>query len=348
MLPASLAIVRVGWPDPHERAKALGLWAGCNGLALALGPVLGGFLIDAFGWRSIFAVAVPLGIAAMVLAPLCVQESSDPKNRRFDAAGQLLGAVALGSLALAGIESHNWPVLGVAALSCAATALVLFIWIERRLGQAALVPLDLFGVAQFRGTIAATAGMTFGMYGVLFLLPLSWQSAGLFSALGAAIALMPMALVFVVVSSFSGRLTRKFGTTAMTSGGEATIGFGLVSIAVTECIASPVFDEIGLVLAGIGMGLATGPLVGAAVGAVSAQRSGSAAALVNVARMVGATLGVALLGALYARAGGGPRGLETAMLLGGGVQLTSALTAWGSQRVRAGEAVACDANVPPS
>src|SRR5581483_6786817 len=112
-LPASLAIIRVVWPDAKERARALGIWAACNGVALAIGPSIGGLLIGRFGWRSIFFIVVPLGFAALALAPLAIAESSDPQDRGFDAPGQMLGILALGSLALAAIESH--AVAGFAA-----------------------------------------------------------------------------------------------------------------------------------------------------------------------------------------------------------------------------------------
>ncbi|HET7312968.1 MAG TPA: MFS transporter, partial [Salinisphaera sp.] len=200
VLPASLALLRVVWPETKARAKALGIWAGCNGLALAIGPTLGGLLTTYFGWRSIFFLVVPLGLVALVAAPLCVPESAGPKGRRFDASGQILGALALGGLALAAIESHRWPILAAAAGAGAALAFGLFVWVEARLRAAALVPLDLFRMPAFVAAMTATGGMTFGMYGLLFLLPLTWQSTDVLGPIGAGLALMPMALVFVAVS----------------------------------------------------------------------------------------------------------------------------------------------------
>jgi EmrB/QacA subfamily drug resistance transporter len=335
-LPASLAIIRVVWPDAKERARALGIWAACNGVALAIGPSIGGLLIGRFGWRSIFFIVVPLGFAALALAPLAIAESSDPQDRGFDAPGQMLGILALGSLALAAIESHAVAGFAAAALAVAVLAVAMFIKIEATRGARALVPLDMFRVREFRGAVAATAGMTFGMYGVLFLLPLTWQSAGTLDAFGAGIALLPMALVFVLVSPFSGPLAAMVGPRLMTGGGVAVIGCGLLLIGLTAHATSILAAEIGLGLTGLGMGLATGPLMGAAVGAVAAARSGTAAALINVARMAGATIGVAVLGAVYAVAHGGADGLRIAMLLGGLVQVTSAAVAWHATRKASG------------
>jgi DHA2 family methylenomycin A resistance protein-like MFS transporter len=187
---------------------------------------------------------------------------------------------------------------------------------------------EFFRVREFRGAIVATTGMTFGMYGVLFLLPLTWQSTGRLDATGAGIALMPMALLFVLVSAFSGALTKKLGVRFMTAGGVLIIGLGLLAIGLSAHQASLIVPEMGLTLTGLGMGLATGPLMGAAVGAVTAARSGTASAVINVARMSGATIGVALLGAIFATAGGDAGGLRFAMIVGGVVQIASAAIAW--------------------
>jgi len=342
LIPASLAIIRVIWRDPRERGRALGIWAGCNGVALALGPTLGGVLIQRFGWRSIFLVVVPVSLAAVVLAPLALPESADPHGRSFDGRGQTLGAVGLGAVAFAAIEAHTsvWPALLACAVAIA--CIILFIRAERGLGGAALVPLELFSSKPFSAAAVATTAMTFGMYGVIFLLPLTWQSSRGLSATAAGIALIPMALVFVIVSPFSGKLTETLGVRFATAGGVAIIAVGLLLIGITAGQPSLVFAEIGLALTGIGMGFATGPLMGEAVGAVSAARSGTASAVINVARMVGATVGVAALGAIYAAFKDGPAGLRFAMILGGLAQLSGAAYSWittaDRSAVRAGRA----------
>ena len=328
LIPASLAITRVLWRDSRERGRALGIWAGCNGVALAIGPTLGGVLIQRFDWRSIFLVVVPVSLAAVALAPLTLPESADSQGRSFDTRGQILGALGLGAVAFAAIEAHSsvWPALGACAVSLACIAA--FILTEKGIGPAALVPLELFKSKPFTAASVATIAMTFGMYGVIFLLPLTWQSVRGLGATMAGVALIPMALVFVIVSPFSGKLTEKLGIRFMTAGGVAIIGAGLLLIGMTAGQAPLVSAEIGLALTGVGMGLATGPLMGEAVGAVPAARSGTASALINVARMVGATVGVAALGALYAAFRGGPEGLRCAMIIGGVGQLSGAAYAW--------------------
>ncbi len=328
LLPASLAIIRVVWHDPAERGRALGIWAACNGLALAIGPTLGGLLIHQFGWRSIFLVVIPLCLAALILAIPAIPETSDPQDRHFDALGQAFGAVALGGLAFASIQSYTAPKTAVAALIIAAFGFLLFIKIEARKGAVALVPLDIFRSGDFRGAVTAMAGMTFGMYGALFLLPLDWQSTGRLNAAAAGLGLMPMALIFVVVSPFSGALARRFGARLVKAGGVAVIGVGLWLIGFSADQPSIIPAEFGLALTGFGMGAATGPLMAAAVGSVAAARSGTASALINVARMAGATIGVAILGAVFAMAHGGPEGLRYSMVVGGLVQIASAAVAW--------------------
>jgi MFS transporter, DHA2 family, methylenomycin A resistance protein len=174
--------------------------------------------------------------------------------------------------------------------------------------------------------------MTFGAYGLIFLLPLQWQSSGLLTPEAAGLALMPCALLFFLIAPKSGHLAQYLGVRTMTAGGTALIGCGLLLLAATQGGAPVALAEFALAVVGIGMGLNTGPLMSVAVDAVSAARSGTASALINVARMTGATLGVAFLGTVFALAGGGAEGLRTAMLFGGVVQLCGALTAFATIR----------------
>ncbi len=334
LMPASLAIVRVVWQDARERGRVLGIWAACNGLAMAIGAPLGGVLIHRFGWRGIFLAVLPFSLAALLLARPSIPESSDPRGRSLDAGAQLAGGLALGALAFAAIESHEAPRVAIAALAVALAAFVLFVRIEGRRGATALVPLDLFGLPAFRAAMIATAGMTFGMYGLLFLLPLHWQQAGLLDATRAGLALIPMALLFVALSPFSGRIVARLGARAVSCAGVAVIAGGLLLVALGAGHASIAWAEAGLALAGLGMGLATGPLMAEAVGAVDAARSGTAGSLINVARIAGATIGVAALGAFYAMAGGGAAGLRCAMLAGAAVQAGCAASAWRTARPR--------------
>lgn len=327
LLPASLAIVRVVWLEANARRRALGVWASCNGLAFLIGPTLGGLLIKWFGWPSVFLLAVPLAIAALAMAARVVPESSDRTERHFDLAGQILGAIVLGGLVFAAIAGHASPDASMVGLILSIVALPIFLLHEHRAKAAALVPLELFRKPAFCGAIVATASMTFGVYGMIFLLPLVWQSSGFLAPDGSGLALMPCALVLFLVAPRSGHLAQRFGVRDMIAGGTALIGCGLLILAATRAGTPLLAAQIGLVFAGIGMGLNTGPLMSVAVDAVSAARSGTASSLINVARMTGATLGVAVLGTIFAMAHGGAEGLRAAMLVGGATQLCGAVVA---------------------
>jgi MFS transporter, DHA2 family, methylenomycin A resistance protein len=216
----------------------------------------------------------------------------------------------------------------IVAFALSALVFPVFLLFERRGGAAALLPLDLFATPAFCGAIAATAAMTFGAYGMIFLLPLVWQSTGFLSSQSAGLALIPCALLFFLIAPRSGHLSQVVGVRAMTAGGTALVGCGLLVISATSAGEPLLLAEIGLAIVGVGMGFNTGPLMSVAVDAVSAARSGTASALINVARMAGATLGVACLGTIFALWHSGAGGLRNAMLVGGVVQLGGALAAW--------------------
>jgi len=328
MIPASLAIIRVVWDHPAERARTLGIWAACNGIAMALGPSLGGMLIPWFGWRSIFLVVVPFGLLALFMARSTIPESSDPRRRPFNAGAQFLGALTLGSLTYAAISAQSAPRAMIAALAVAVLSALLFAMVERKKGPEALVSPEIFRVRQFRGAMIATTGMTFGGYGMAFVLPLAWQASGRLDAAASAAALLPMSLVFVLVAPVSGMLSEKLGIRVVTSGGVTLMGCGLLLIGLGGLQPNITAAEFGLAMTGLGLGVGSGPLSAMAVGNVAAARAGMAAALINVARIGGATIGVAMLGACYAAAGGGQHGLLLSMIAGSLVQFAGAGIAW--------------------
>lgn len=270
---------------------------------------------------------------AVLLAGCWMPESADREGRHIDLSGQLLGLVSLAALTFAAIEAHRSLLTALLALLVSLVALAGFLLVERHHGDAALVPPGLLRVPAFRGSVVGTLGMTFGMYATLFLLPMTWLASGHLDTFAIGVALLPMALVFVVVSPFSGTLLLRFGLQRMVSAGLRLIALGVLLIAMYAGVALPV-TACGLALTGLGMGLATGPLMGGAVNAVSSARAGSAAAPINVARMVGATLGVAILGSVYALAGGGYHGLLVALGIAAALQVLAALIAFPDLAVR--------------
>jgi len=195
------------------------------------------------------------------------------------------------------------------------------------------VPLEFFGIAQFNATLAAAGTMTFGMYALLFLTPLYLQTLAGTSAFVVGLELLPMSLTFVAVSQYSGALAKRFGPRVMMTAGLAAMGTGLLLLTQISTTPNMALIQTALVIIGVGLGLNTGPVNAVAVASLPPARSGTASGLVNTARMVGATLGIAVLGAMFAVHAGAnsPQamvtGLRLAYLGGGLVELTGAAIA---------------------
>jgi DHA2 family methylenomycin A resistance protein-like MFS transporter len=301
-VPTSLAILTVAYPDAKERTHALGLWASCNGLAFIIGPTVGGALVDAVGWRSIFLLIIPLCVATLLLTWTSVPESKDPKGRTLDLPGQALAIATLGALSLAVIEGPRWGWASAGSIAAFATSIVAAIAFLRRQSGAddALVPLPMLRERVFATSLVVATCMTFGMYAMLFLTPLYLQTTRGDSALLAGVELLPMSVAFVVVSQLSGRIANAFGPRLPMTAGMAMMGLGLFMLALIPLYDGLWWVEAALLVIGCGLGLNTAPVNAVAVANVPAARAGTASGLVNTARMVGATLGVAVLGAVFA------------------------------------------------
>jgi EmrB/QacA subfamily drug resistance transporter len=302
-VPATLALLSVAFPDGHARAGALGWWAAMNGLAFAVGPVVGGALADAFGWRSVFAVAIPVALATMALVPRVPESSRDP-HAGLDVVGQTLAAVALGALTFAGMAfgSHAFA-SALPWLAAGIVALVAFVARERT-AQPPLIDLALFRDRRFVAATIATGCMTFGMYGMLFLTPLALQTLRGIHATAAGLALLPLSVVFVAVSSRSAAIVARLGQRATIALGFLAMGLGCAGLS-ADPATSWALLLVALAFAGLGLGLTTGPVLGYGVKRAPDERAGLASGIGNAARMLGATLGVAIVGAAAAGIGVG-------------------------------------------
>src|SRR5690348_5568653 len=199
MVPTSLAILALAYPEAKARAQAIGIWASCYGIALAVGPTLGGLLVDAVGWRSIFLLIVPLSVLALALST-GLPESRDPLGRRLDLPGQALAIVTLASATLVAIEAPHWSETAIfAGAALALGAAALFLRVESRT-TGGLVPLEFLWRGGLPTAMAVASLMTFGMYAMLFLMPLYLQAQRGASALAAGLELLPLSLVYIVVS----------------------------------------------------------------------------------------------------------------------------------------------------
>ncbi|HEU4617932.1 MAG TPA: MFS transporter [Gammaproteobacteria bacterium] len=335
-LPMSLALLALAYPERRSRQRALGIWASCNGLALVIGPTLGGLMVQTIGWRSIFYLVLPLCAAALALAPTAVPESSSPERRSLDVLGQAAAIAAVGGVAFMAIEGPHLGWTSTAVLIGACLALgggIAFVRVERRT-ERGLVPFSLFAIRPFSASLAVAGLMTFGTYALLFLVPLYFQTVLGDDVSTAGVRLLPMSIAFAVVSQQSGRIVPTVGLrTAMTSG-MAAMGLGELALALVSASTSEWLVAAALAVTGVGLGLNTAPVNAVAVGSVPNHRSGTASGLLNTARMIGATLGVAILGAVFAHYAGQSlsaahfaSGMRAALGLGGAAELAGAVVA---------------------
>jgi EmrB/QacA subfamily drug resistance transporter len=335
-LPMSLVLLTAAYPERRSRQQALGVWASCNGLAFIVGPTVGGLLVDRVGWRSIFYLVLPLCAAVLALAGTLREERASDRGRRLDVPGQAAGIAALGGFAFAAIEGTRLGWLSAPTLAAAILGVlgsISFVLAER--GNArGLVPFALFSSRPFGASLAVAGLMTFGMYALLFLMPLYFQVVRGDSALVAGLRLLPLSVVFVAVSQASGRIVHALGFRATMTAGMAAMGVGELLCGVAGAHTPYAFVAAALVVVGAGLGLNTAPVNNVALAHASVERSGTASGLLNTARMVGATLGVAILGTVFAHFAGQsgaaehfPDGLRAALGLGGVMELAGAVIA---------------------
>jgi EmrB/QacA subfamily drug resistance transporter len=300
--PVAMSIVRNVFEDPRERAQAIGIWGGVFGLSMALGPVVGGALVDASSWRAVFFVNVPIGVLALLLTAVYVPESRASRPRRLDAVGQVLVIAALATLTSAIIEGPKagWTspeilVLFGGAVACFAS---LVLYELRR--EEPLIEMRFFRSAPFSGAsaIALLAFATLG--GFLFLNTLYLQDVRGFSPLHAGLYLLPMAGMLLLFAPLSGILVGRVGprpSLVFAAGALVISAVMLTRLSPT----TPIGYLLGsYFLAGIGSGLVNPPITNTAVSGMPPSQAGVASAIASTSRQVGMTLGVAVIGAIAA------------------------------------------------
>lgn len=341
--PTSLAIISATFDVPRERAAAIGVWSSGSGMALAVGPAVGGLLTDAIGWRSVFLLNVPLAVAVVVLGLRFIPVIPRARAlRRFDSVGAVLTTAGVGVLTFGLIEgpSRGWGSgLILVAFAVAVSALVVFVFWERRL-EAPLIDVTLFSRAPF--TVANLAGLIvfFAFIGAIVYLSAYFQQVQGRSALGAGLAVLPIGLGFFAGAQLSGRLVGRFGPRPPMVFGLVLCGAAMVALVRLRPGSSIGAVWWDLAAVGLGGGLSLTPMTAVAMASVRAERAGMASAIHNSMRQVGQALGVAVLGSLvYAgvvggQAGGGRLvgasagafvdGLHRAVLVSGGCLLLAA------------------------
>jgi EmrB/QacA subfamily drug resistance transporter len=301
MMPGTLSIITDAFPA-HERGKAMGTWAGVSALALAVGPVLGGFLTEHVSWRAIFYINIPVAIGAVVATLFAVRESRDTSvGREVDYAGVAVLTVGLTALVLALVEGNAWgwgsaQVIGLLAL--AAVALPTFVFVENRV-KAPMVQFDLLSDRNFLGAVVVALIITFAMMGVFFFLALYMQDILGYSPLEAGIRFLPSTLMIVGVAPVAGRLSDRYGPRWLIAGGLTIVAASLFSFS-RIAVDSAYLDLLpGFMLLGIGVAMTMSPMTSAAMNAVPVQKAGIASGVLSMFRMVGGSLGIAITGAIF-------------------------------------------------
>ncbi|MHB8693409.1 MAG: DHA2 family efflux MFS transporter permease subunit [Solirubrobacteraceae bacterium] len=305
MIPATLALIVTNFP-PELIPRAIGLWAGVTGVALAIGPVLGGVLTKAVSWRAIFYLNIPMALIAFAIALVAARESRDEQaSRKIDYPGIVTISLGLTAVVLAVIEASSWGwgsarIIGL--LVGSVVALALFVAIERR-SDAPIVPLAIFRSMPFVGTNIAGFALMFTVLGVLLYMAIYMQAVLGFSALKAGLMYLPATVPIALLGPVSARLSERFGASPI-------VAVGVVFLAAsggaeTFLTASTDYGVIVavMVLLGIGMGLVGAPISRLAIASAEARFAGAASGVLAMARQIGAAVGVAVIGAVVQSVG---------------------------------------------
>ena len=299
-LPQTLSIIRASFTDSNDRAKAIGIWAGVFGLGYGIGPVVGGILLEYFEWYSVFLVNIPISIIAFAGVYFYISESRDESAPRLDPVGVLLSTTALSSLVYgiikAGEESwtHNSVIIW---LSIGVVLLIVFGFWENRSSHP-MLPMRFFRNMSFTGPNIGMTLAAFSVFSVLWFLSQYFQSVQGYSALAAALRLLPMATIILIAASLGPMVARAAGIKLPVSTGMLTCGIGFFYLSFLNSDTSFIVVAGGLILIGAGYGLAWTPSTDSIMGSVPESRAGVGSAMDQTTQFIGGILGVAVLGAI--------------------------------------------------
>jgi MFS transporter, DHA2 family, methylenomycin A resistance protein len=332
LVPNSLALLNHAYGEPKARAHAVAVWAAGASLALTAGPFVGGTLIALTGWRAIFLVNLPLGLAGLWLTLVYTQETPRREGRAIDLPGQLAAIAALGALAAALIEAgaRGWgDRLVLTGLMAALVSGAAFVWREARTPQP-MLPLSLFGNRLF--ALSALVGLlvNIAIYGLIFVFSLYFQQVNGLSAFATGLAFVPMLAVVLPVNLLAPAMAERLGPPATIAAGAVLSALGCLALLGTAPGTSYWVIGPQLVALSSGLGLLVPPLTSTLLGSVEKSRSGIAAGVLNAMRQTGSVLGVALFGSLIGRSGAFIAGMRLSLAISAIVLLAAAAAiGWG-------------------
>ena len=299
IMPATLSILTNVFTDRQERAQAIAIWSATAGVAVAIGPVTGGWLLEHFWWGSVFLVNVPVVVVAVVLGQLYVPTSRDPAAPRVDIPGAVLSIAGLVALVWAIIEgAHGWTdPLVIGAFGAAAVLLGLFIVWERRT-PTPMLDISFFRDPRFSAASGALMLTFFAMMGSLFLLTQFMQSVLGYTALETGVRLLPMAAVQMVLAPLSAKVVERIGSKIVVTTGLLVAGAGLLMASRLDPSASYGEVALSLIVLAAGLALVMPPATESIMGSLPPAKAGVGSAVNDTTREVGAALGVAVLGSV--------------------------------------------------
>jgi len=305
MMPATLSIITNAF-DVHERGRAIGTWAGVSAMALAIGPVLGGVLVEDVSWQSIFLLNVPVAIAAVTVTLLTVRESRDETAvREVDIPGVVLLSGGLAALVLGLVKSNTWgwgSTKVLALFAVAAIALIAFAVAEPR-RRVPMVQFSFFRSRSYFGANVVAFIVSFVMFATFFSLTLYMQDILHFSPIQTGIRFLPTTICVMVSGPISGRLADRIGSRWLMTGGLLSVSASMFWMTGITTHSSYGFLVVSFILQGLGIGFVMSPMSTAAMNAVDRAKAGVASGILSMTRMVGSTFGVAVLGAIIATVG---------------------------------------------
>ncbi|MBV8576726.1 MAG: MFS transporter, partial [Acetobacteraceae bacterium] len=330
LVPCSLTLLNHTYHEAEERAKAVGIWAGVAGVALAGGPVIGGVLIATLGWRAIFFINLPLGLLGIWLTWRYAAESTRSRGRPLDLTGQASAIVAVGALAAAMIEgdevgwSNGLVIAGFAIFAFAGT---LFLVIEaKRSGP--MLPLSFFRNRTFSAANLVGLLINLAFYGLIFNFSLYFQQVRKFTPLSTGLAFLPMTAIVVGTNIVAGRLATRLGARPPMVAGQAIFAIGCFFLRTIDSGTNYRSMWLQMVLIGAGIGLTVPPMTSALLATVDRKQSGVASGVLNTTRQIGSVIGVALFGSLIANRDQFVGGMHVALYVAIVAALTGAVTAF--------------------